>query len=202
MMDALLRPVKERLLAPAARLLGSRVSPLALTLAGLGVGLASAVLVQRAAYMAGLVCWLANRLLDGLDGTLARTCDRQSDFGGYVDILADFIVYAALPIAFVIAEPAMSVALAALAMLASFYVNAASWMYLSSILERRGEGTRSRNELTTITMPEGLIGGSETVLIYVMFFLWPDKLVLLFGLTAILVFGTMCQRVGWAARRL
>ena len=202
MMDLLLRPIKERLLAPVAHAIGSRVSPLVVTLASGVVGLASAVLVMHAAYGAGLACWLANRLLDGLDGTLARTRGVQSDLGGYVDIMADFVVYAALPIAFVLAAPTVTVSLAALAMLASFYVNAASWMYLTAILERRDAGAQSRHEMTTVTMPEGLVGGAETVLLYVAFFLWPERLTLLFYLTSALVLATICQRIGWAVRRL
>ena len=202
MIDPVLRPIKERLLAPVARAIGPRLSPLAVTLAGLVAGLGSAALVARAAYGAGLVCWLLNRLLDGLDGTLARTHGAQSDFGGYVDIVLDFVVYAAIPIAFVVAAPTEGTSLAALVLLASFYVNAASWMYLAAILERRDAGARSRDELTTITMPEGLVGGTETVLLYVTFFVWPERAVLLFCLMSALVLATVCQRIAWAARRL
>ena len=202
MIDMVLRPIKERLLAPVARAIGPRVPPLAVTLAGCVVGLGSAVLVARAAYGAGLVCWLANRLLDGLDGTLARTQGAQSDFGGYVDIVLDFVVYAAIPIAFVVAAPTVATSLAALSLLACFYVNAASWMYLAAILERRDAGARARDELTTVSMPEGLVGGTETVLLYVTFFLWPERVVLLFSIMSTLVLATVCQRIGWAARRL
>lgn len=202
MLDLVLRPIKERLFAPVARAVGSRVSPLAVTLAGLVVGLGAAVLVARAAYVAGLVCWLANRLLDGLDGTLARSQGASSDFGGYVDIVVDFVVYATIPIAFVLAVPTVATSLAALSLLACFYVNAASWMYLAAILERRDAGARSRDELTTITMPEGLVGGTETVLLYTTFFLWPERVAPLFLLVAALVLATVCQRIAWAARRL
>ena len=202
MLDLALRPIKERLLAPVARAIGPSVSPLAITLAGFVAGLGAAVLVARAAFAAGLVCWLVNRLLDGLDGTLARTQGQPSDFGGYIDIVLDFVVYAAIPIAFVLAVPTVATSLAALLLLASFYVNAASWMYLSAILERRDAGARSRGELTIITMPEGLIGGSETVLLYTTFFLWPERVVLLFCVMSALVLVTVCQRIAWAARRL
>ena len=111
-------------------------------------------------------------------------------------------MYAAIPIAFVVASPSVPLCFAALVLLGSFYVNAASWMYLAAILERRDAGARTRGELTSITMPDGLIGGSETVLLYTTFFLLPAHLVLLFGLMSVLVLATAGQRFMWAARRL
>ena len=198
----MLRPVKERVLAPVARAMGRRVSPLALTVVGFTAGIWAAAMVARGSYHAALVFWFANRMIDGLDGTLARIQGAQSDFGGYADIVADFVVYAAIPIGFVVASPSMPVALMALALLASFYVNAASWMYLAAILERRDRGAAQRGELTTITMPDGLVGGTETIVFYAGFFLWPERIVLLFGLMSVLVLATVCQRVVWAARRL
>jgi phosphatidylglycerophosphate synthase len=201
-LDTLLRPVKERLLSPIARAAGRRVPPLVVTLAGFACGLAAAVLAARGRHGAALALWIANRALDGLDGTLARAQGTQSDLGGYVDIVLDFIVYAAIPIGLVVGAPGMPLAVAALAMLASFYVNAASWMYLSAILERRGAGARQRGELTSVTMPEGLIGGTETVVAYTLFLLLPRHLVTLFWLMTVLVVVTVAQRLTWAARRL
>ena len=202
MFDVMLRPIKEQMLAPVARLIGHRISPMTVTLAGFVTGVLSTVLISRAAFGAALLLWFVNRLLDGLDGTLARTQSAQSDFGGYADIVLDFVVYAAIPIAFVVASPSVPLCFAALVLLGSFYVNAASWMYLAAILERRDAGARARGELTSITMPDGLIGGSETVLLYTTFFLLPAHLVLLFGLMTVLVLATAGQRLVWAGRRL
>jgi phosphatidylglycerophosphate synthase len=201
-LDPFLRPVKERLLAPAARAIGRRISPMAVTLAGFLLGIGASVAAARAAYTAALALWLANRVLDGLDGTLARVQGAQSDVGGYVDLLLDFVVYAAIPFGLVLGRPSVATALAALALVGSFYVNAASWMYLAALLERRGVGARSRGELTSITMPEGLIGGSETVVLYTLFLVWPGQLVALFSAMAALVVVTAAQRLVWAVRRL
>jgi hypothetical protein len=62
---------------------------------------------------------------------------------------------------------------AGLALLGSFFVNAASWMYLSAVLERRGAGAAARGERTTVTMPPGLIAGAETVVLYTLFLVFP-----------------------------
>ena len=203
MLDPWLRPVKERLLVPFARMLGGRVHPVTVTVTAFLVGMAAAVFAARATYGLALGCWIVNRLLDGFDGTLARWQHAQSDLGGYVDLLLDFVVYAAIPVGLVLGVPGATretVALAALALIATFYINAASWMYLAALLEKRGAGARARGELTSVAMPEGLVGGTETVVFYTLFFLWPAHLVTLFLVMAGLVVVTIVLRLIWAVR--
>jgi phosphatidylglycerophosphate synthase len=205
MLDERLRPVKERLMAPLARAIGAGVSPMQVTVLAFLIGMASAVAAAWSHLAIAVTCWLANRLLDGLDGTLARTQGRQTDLGGYVDIVLDFVVYAAVPLGLAVGARgpfARDVAFATAAMLASFYVNAASWMYLAAIIGRRSVGADARGEFTTVTMPAGLIGGSETVVLYTLFLLLPTHLVVLFAVTAVLVLVTALQRLAWAARHL
>ena len=69
-----------------------------LTLLGGAVGVMSAGVAWQGWYSVGLCLWLLNRLIDGLDGTVARMFDRQSDFGGYTDIIIDVTIYALVPI--------------------------------------------------------------------------------------------------------
>ena len=202
MFDLLLRPVKDQVLGPFARAIGRSVSPMTVTIAALAAGLAAAAFIARGAYGMALVLWGLNRVLDGLDGSLARVQGSQTALGGYIDIVLDFVVYAAVPISFVIATPDASLALAALVLLGSFFVNAASWMYLAAILEQRNQGASARAELTTITMPEGVVGGTETVVFYALFLLLPRHLVLLFGIMSVLVLASVAQRLIWAVRRL
>ncbi len=201
----MLRPIKERVLSPLAVVAGRRVSPMAVTIAAFVAGMMAALFAARAMEGAALAAWIMNRLLDGFDGTLARTQKTQSDLGGYVDLLLDFIVYAAIPIALVAGAPVASgraLTVPALVLLGVFYVNAASWMYLSAVLEMRGAGARARGELTSVTMPEGLIGGTETIVFYTLFFVWPAQLGLLFMLMSVLVSMTIGQRLWWATRSL
>ena len=202
MFDVLLRVLKDRLLEPLARLLGPRVAPNAVTVLALLVGLAAGAAAWRRAYGIALALWALNRLLDGLDGTLARVHGRQTDFGGYLDILLDFAVYTAVPTGLALGRPTLPVLAAGLALLGSFFVNAASWMYLSAVLERRGAGAAARGERTTVTMPPGLIAGAETVVLYTLFLVFPGRLAELFGVMAALVYATVGQRLVWARRHL
>lgn len=199
MFDASLRNVKDRLAEPIAVRLGS-VSPNALSLAALAVGIGAAVLAAEELYGWALVFWLANRMLDGLDGLIARLHDKQSDFGGYLDIVVDFVVYALVPIGLVFGAPTTERYLALALMLASFYINAASWMYLAAVLEKRG--ARDSQTSTTIVMPAGMIGGTETIIAYCAFLIIPARMTLLFSLFTVLVLVTVIQRLAWAWDRL
>ena len=98
MFDPLLRPVKDRLLAPIAGLTRG-VDPALITLSGLALGLGAAVAAWVGAFGWGLGLWVANRILDGLDGAVARLRGEPSDLGGFLDLLSDFLVYAAVPVA-------------------------------------------------------------------------------------------------------
>jgi phosphatidylglycerophosphate synthase len=202
LLDAPLRTVKDRVLEPVARALGRAVHPNAVSLTAFAVGLGAAWMAYRGSFGAALALWLLNRTLDGLDGVLARVQLRQSDFGAYLDILCDFAIYALIPVALAVGSATAGALGAALYLMASFYVNAASWMYLSAVLERRGRGVAATGERTGVTMPEGLIGGTETIVLYSLFFLVPRFVVPVFTLMTVLVLATVAQRVAWAARRL
>lgn len=202
MIDRFLRSAKDSILTPLARGPFRAVSPTAVTLAAFAVGLATAALAWQRFYFLSLALWLLNRALDGLDGVLARLLDRQSDLGGYLDMVLDVVVYAVVPIGLALGVASLDVYLALAVMLGSFYINAASWMYLSALLEKRSQGARERGEQTTVTMPGGLIEGTETILFYTLFLLFPGELVALFSLMALLVLVTAAQRLAWAVRHL
>jgi phosphatidylglycerophosphate synthase len=139
MLDEKLRKLKDRWLRPLVGVAGG-LSPNALTLLALAVGLASAGAAAQQLYGLGLALWAINRVLDGLDGAVARETGQQSDFGGYLDIVADFVVYAAVPIGFFLGQATVELGLSLALLLGSFYVNGASWMYLAAILEKRSAG--------------------------------------------------------------
>ncbi|NJM05749.1 CDP-alcohol phosphatidyltransferase family protein [Candidatus Gracilibacteria bacterium] len=202
MIDKVLREPKETLLTPLVRGPLRRIHPTAVTVAAALVGIAAGVAAWQAAYVLALGLWVANRLLDGLDGTLARMTGQQSDLGAYLDIVLDHVVYVAVPLGLALASGTSSAYLALAALLASFYINGASWMYLAALLEKRNTGAAARGELTTVTMPSGLIEGAETVVLFTLFVLFPGALVPLFGLMTVLVFVTAAQRVVWATRQL
>lgn len=201
MFDELLRRVKDRLLEPVARWLGpvnpNLISWLALV-TGLGCAWASGTRHLRWA----LLLWVVNRFLDGLDGAVARVHGRKTDYGGYLDLTLDYVIYAAIPIGLVAGAPSTERWWALALLLGSFCVNAPSWMVLAAILERRGTREDGTAPLTTITMPPALIAGTETVVFFSLFLLFPEYLVPLYVLMALLVLVNVPQRLLWARRHL
>lgn len=170
----------------AGRVLASRgVTADVVTLAGLGVGLAAAAVIALggSGWIAlGLV--LTSRLADGLDGAVARV-HGKTDFGGYLDIVSDFIFYAAVPLAFVLRDPGTN-AVAGAFLLASFYINGATFLGFAILAEKRGLQTRARGE-KSLYFTAGLLEGTETIVFFALLCLWPS------GFVSLAVgFGTLC----------
>ncbi len=199
MFDTYLRNIKDRVGEPIARRL-KFLSPNTASLLGVLIALASAFLASRQIYFWGLAFWLLSRALDGLDGLLARLHNKQTDFGGYLDIILDFVAYAAVPLGFGLGAASQNVYLVLAILLSSFYVNSASWMYLAAILEKRAARDPETN--TTIVMPAGLVGALESITIYSLFFVLPQHIFWLFIIFSALVFLTVIQRLIWAKRNL
>lgn len=198
MLDEALRSTKDIPLTIIARFLRP-VHPLIITGIGFIFGLGAGWFLVRQQYGWGLLFWLINRLLDGLDGAVARLHNQRTDLGGYLDIMADFVIYALVPIGLVFGDPSPARCLGLALLLAAFYVNAASWMYLSALLEKRD---RLQTALTSVTMPAGLVGGTETIVFFCIFIIWPRYLTFWFGLMGIMLVITIAQRVRWAILHL
>jgi phosphatidylglycerophosphate synthase len=201
MFDASLRRTKDRYGESVAALFRG-VSPNTISLASFVVGMFSAGLAFYGWFGFALILWIISRLLDGLDGLIARVLDKQTDFGGYLDILCDFAVYAILPIAIVQNRPSPEGYLALAFLLATFNINGASWMYLAAILEKRGSqyvgDPAAPPAMTSIIMPSGLVGAAETILAYCLFLIWPSQAALLFTVFGGMVVITTLQRLAWA----
>jgi hypothetical protein len=77
---------------------------------------------------------------------------------------------------------------------AVYFVNTISWCYLAALLEKRQAGAQSGGEMTSVTMPAALIEGTETVLFFSAFLLWPGWAGPLFSIKAALVSVGVYQR--------
>ena len=200
MIDRYARMPKQVLYRPLARRL--KLSPSLVTAAGLVAGLLCAVAAALGQYSWSFGLWILNRALDGLDGELAREQGTQSDLGGYLDIVADFAVYTAIPLGLACSSQDRLAWPLTAVMVGAFFINAASLMYLAALLEKRGQGAAHLGEKTSVTMPPALVEGGETVIFYSLFLLFPDQLVGLFSLMACLVGVNVMWRLHWAWRHL
>lgn len=178
------------------------INPNWVTAASLLLGLGASVAGWQHAYPLGLALWVLSKLADGLDGTLARIRNQQSDLGGYLDILSDSLLWALVPLGLALGQPLPSNLISFGLLLVGMYLNAGSWMYLAALMEKRQQGAKTTGEMTTITMPIGLMEGTESILVYSAFFIFPTILFQLFLLMASLALLTTLIRLFWAVRHL
>jgi phosphatidylglycerophosphate synthase len=186
MLDGLIRGVIDTPMNRGGRWLAARgASANAVTLIGLGLGLlAAGLLAFGHAGLLVVLPLLASRLADGLDGAVARASGK-TDFGGFLDVVCDFVFYAAIPLAFVLRDPAANGAAGAFLLL-SFYVNGATFLGYAILAAKHGMETRTRGE-KSLYFTAGLLEGSETIAFFVLIVLWPASFAL-----AAWVFGALC----------
>lgn len=184
MFDAQLRPLIDRLLNPIGRgLVALGMTANQVTMIGAAFGLIAAGCVAAGLFYPALWFVIANRVIDGLDGAVARA-SQSSDFGGYLDIVSDFIFYSAIPLAFAVALP--ETALAAAFLIFSFIGTATSFLGFAILAEKHQVTTQIRGKKAFYYLG-GLTEGTETILLFLAMLVWPDY----FSLMAI-VFGILC----------
>lgn len=165
-----------------------------ISLAGFGIGLAAAGAIALSQPLVGLVLLLLSRLMDGLDGAVARAT-KPTERGAFLDITLDFLFYASIPLAFALAAPTAN-ALAAAVLLASFIGTGSSFLAFAIAAERR--------QLRSAAFPDkgfyflgGLTEATETLVVFVAMCLWPQWFgVIAYGF-AVLCAITTALRIRW-----
>lgn len=191
MFDARLRPLIDPPLNAMGRALARLgISANAVTIAGLIPALAAAVFIAQHHYLAGLGMILLNRLIDGLDGAVARASG-LTDFGGYLDTLADYVFYVAVPVGFGFAASDNSIA--AMLLIASFTLTGASFLVFAAIAAKRGEET-AKHGAKSIFYSTGLAEGAETIAVFIAMCLWPAQFPAIAIGFALLCLLTVVQR--------
>jgi phosphatidylglycerophosphate synthase len=192
-----LDPVLRRLIDPpldrvGGWLSGQGVSANAASLVGLGVGLLAVPALADGRFDLALLAIVLNRLIDGLDGAIARR-GRATPFGGYLDIMCDMAFYAAVPLGFALASPAN--ALWAAILLASFVCTGASFLGRAVLAAGRAEPDDGKRGRKSFFYASGLIEGTETIVAFILFCLFPGAFAWLAGAFAVLCVCTAAARV-------
>lgn len=175
MFDLALRHTKETLARPICVLIPSFMTPDALTIVAFACGLGSCLVqtfsTTKARVPAAIGLWLLNRLLDSLDGSLARSRGVASELGGFIDLLCDFIIYSFLPIsiAFQQRDNLSHFDWLAIAVLeASFHINNFVLLYAAAA------GKPKADEMTSVAMYPALVEGFESGLMFSAMLMWPE----------------------------
>ena len=176
------------------------ISADAVTLTGLGLGLTAALMIVLQIDGAALVLFGLNRLLDGLDGAIARST-RRTDRGGFLDIVLDFAIYGAIPLAFALREPGVF-ALPAAVLLFSFYVNGASFLAFAAVAAKRGMSSDIRG-IKSIYFTAGFMEGTETILFFAAMILFSQHFpILAYAFAGLTVMSALARiTLAWHAFR-
>ncbi|WP_448216062.1 CDP-alcohol phosphatidyltransferase family protein [Endozoicomonas sp. 2B-B] len=165
-----------------------------ITLTGFLVGLTALPLLAFELYLPALVAILCNRLMDGLDGALARIT-QTSDAGGYLDITLDFIFYSAIVLGFAFADPEKNALMASL-LIFTFVGTGSSFLGYAIMAQKRGLSDPDFSNKSFYYL-NGLAEGTETIAIFVLFCLFPQYFPILAAFFAVICILTTMTRV-WA----
>lgn len=191
MFDARLRPFIDPPLNRLGRVIArTGVSANQITIAGGVICVVAGALIAEGRYGWALALIMASRLLDGLDGAVARAT-RTTDLGGYLDILVDFVFYVAVPVGFGFAEPEN--APFALLLVASFTLTGVSFLAFATIAAKRGLETAAHGE-KSFFYSTGIAEGTETIAVFILMCLAPGWFPAIATIYAILCLLTVAQR--------
>lgn len=199
MFDRALQGALKAPLARAAKLLVRMgVGANTLSFIGFGLGLAAAASIALGHFLAGLALMLLSRLMDGLDGAVARATS-PTDRGGFLDITLDFLFYASIPLAFALHDPTTN-ALPAAVLLATFIGTGSSFLAFAIVAAQR--------KMSSLEFPDkgfyflgGLTEATETLVALAAMCLWPAWFPQIAYGFAVLCAITTVLRIGWGYRR-
>lgn len=191
MLDEELRRGAKPFYGPVAAALARRgVTGNALTVASLAIGALCLLAISLGFNFPALFLWLLNRLLDGLDGEVARLRNETSELGSFLDIAADFFMYGGFLVALAIGHPDARLALVVLFF--AYYLNGSVFLALSGVLERlKAERLTERG----LHFRRSLTEGFETIVAGVLFLVFPGHVAPIAWVFAALVFFSAGQRL-------
>ena len=191
MFDARLRPLIDPPLNRAGQRLAARgITANQLTALGILAGLGAAAAILLSQFPAAIAFILASRLLDGLDGAVARAT-AKTPFGGYLDIVGDFLFYVSIPLAFGLADPANL--RPAMVLLAAFALTGVSFLAFASIAAEQGLKTTAHGE-KGFFYSTGIAEGAETILAFLLMVFFPAHFPAIAWIFAALCGLTVIQR--------
>jgi len=200
MLDVYATALIRRPVTAAARQLARwGISANSVTLAGFAIGMFAAFLIAKELYLAGVLAIFSSRLLDALDGAVARQ-GQPTDAGGFLDIALDFLFYASIPLAFALADPTRN-ALPAAVLLAAFMGTSSSFLAFAALAAKRGLNSTASPD-KAIYFLGGLTEATETLACFAAMCLWPQHFAALAYGFASLCAITIATRLWWGWRAL
>ncbi|WP_350635519.1 CDP-alcohol phosphatidyltransferase family protein [Pseudoalteromonas sp. GW168-MNA-CIBAN-0100] len=194
MLDKFITPVIKPLLTPVVMIMHKRgITADQLTVVGFLVGLLAVPLLAFEIWYGALVAIALNRILDGLDGALARYANQSSSAGGFLDITLDFLFYAAIPLGFILANPEQN-AIAGSLLLATFIGTGSSFLAFA-IAAEKFKLEKPQFKYKSFYYLNGLTEGTETIALFIAFCIWPQHFAVMASIFAIACGITIFTRI-------
>ena len=193
MLDPLIIKAVNKPLNSIASVLKNRgVNKDLVTITGFVLGISSVFLLYFHFYKTALFLIMLNRLFDGLDGAIARITT-PTDAGGFLDITLDFIFYSGVVLGFGLSDPENNAAAASF-LLFSFVGTGSSFLAFSIMAEKNRIKSRQYPD-KSLYFSGGLVEGTETIIFFIFFCLFPHLFSILAIVFSILCWLTTCIRI-------
>ncbi|NQZ92083.1 MAG: CDP-alcohol phosphatidyltransferase family protein [Moritella sp.] len=164
------------------------------TLVGFMFGLMCFPALALQEYNIALGFILLNRILDAVDGAVARI-QGITDSGGFLDITLDFLFYSLVPFGFVVADPDAN-AVAGAFLIFSFIGTGSSFLAFAIMASKQNIENPVYQHKSLYYMG-GLTEGTETVLCFILLCLFPAYFATIAYTYAALCWITTTTRI-WA----
>ncbi|WP_347330650.1 CDP-alcohol phosphatidyltransferase family protein [Marinimicrobium locisalis] len=162
------------------------------TVVGFIVGMLAVPFLWMEWYTAALLAIGLNRLGDGLDGAVARI-QGLSDAGGFLDIVLDFIFYNAIAFGFLLANPEQNALWAGLLMFS--FAGTGTTFLAFAIMANKHQLDSPDYPQKSLYYMGGLTEGTETIIAFILFCLFPQHFPWLAGIFALMCWVTTLARI-------
>ena len=184
MFDRQIQNFIQKPLMPISKFFLKFLSPNQMTIIGFVFGILMCISIFFKLYLFALFLLILNRLCDGLDGSMARILS-PTPIGGYLDIVFDFIIYAAFVLCFGLSNKDYNII--SLILLFSYFGTGTTFLAKASIIPMI-DYIKETNDLEiskSFYYAQGLVEGAETFIYMILCLIFPN---LFFSISVIFVF--------------
>lgn len=154
-----------------------------MTFMGFICGILAIIAITLRQYHLAAVFIICNRVADGLDGAIARHI-KLTNFGGFLDIVCDFIIFSGIVFTFGITKPESLIY--ATFLIFSFIGPITSFLAYAIVASKKQVSAERRGQKPLYYLG-GICEGTETAIVLVMFCLMPQ-----YFNTLCVTFGLLC----------
>ncbi len=192
MFDRQIQKYAQKPLQYIAKPLIKFISPNNITFIGFGFGVLMCISIIIDQYLLAIIFLFLNRLLDGLDGVMARL-QIPTPLGGYLDIVLDFLIYGGFVLSFGITE--QNNTFLSMVLLFCYIGTGSTFLAKAAILPSLTNQNLNEEIPKSFHYAVGLIEGTETILFMLLCLLFPSLFIYFASIFILLCLITIIFRI-------